>query len=419
MKFNKYINYLMIIFAFIFPLSIAGANIILGIMLILWILEGNFKDKIYNLKQDKIFLSILGIIISITISTLLSNSYNKGFLINSGLKNEFDFIFKDLIWYSVIYIIFKTSIQRIYLDNIISSFLISMFINELLSYSVFFNLINIDYFKNLGLLYKYIAPDDPAPMHHTFYSIYLSITILLLLDKFLKHKDNIILKTGIFIFLISATTNLFINGGRAGQLAILLGSFIYFITYFKTNIKYLFISFSVVISIFVTAYYVSPIFKQRINSAKNNLINAYYKKNFCSSWGQRVGMNIVGFNYLFENPKNMIFGGFAGDAKENYLKYGQEHYKDIFHCFKQQPHLHNQYLQLWMDGGVFAFIFILYLFYNLLVIKTEIPELQYAVIAIFMFSFISDVIYYRSQTAFLLFFIISIIKKYSIKQKGI
>ena len=415
MKINKYINYLMIIFVFIFPLSTAGANIILGLIFVLWILEGNFKEKINNLKKDKIFLSLLGISVSIFISTIFSNSYTKGFLISSGIKNEFDFIFRYLLWSDVLYVIFTTSIKKEYLDKLISSFLIAMFINELISYSVFFNLIDIQYFKKLGLLYKDIYPNNPSPMEHSFYSVYLAITILLLLNQFLKKNENILLKIGIFLFLTSATINLFMNGGRTGQLAIILGFSIYMITYFKANIKYIFFSFVILIGILISAYYVSPIFKQRMNQSKNSLVIIYKNQNFCSSWGQRVGMNIVGFNYLFENPKNFIFGGFAGEAKENYLKYGNNHYKTIFHCFQYQQHLHNQYLQLWMDGGIFAFILILYLFYNLLVIKTEIPSLQYAIIIVMMFAFISDIFLYRSRTVYLVLFIIGIIHNYSIK----
>ncbi len=416
---NKYINYLMILFAFVFPLSIAGANLILGIMSILWILEGNFKEKMDILKKDKIFLSLLGISLLIIISTLLSKSYNNGFLINTGLKNEFDFVFRHLLWSDVLYMIFSTSIKKYYLDKIISSFLIAMFINELISYSIFFNLIDINYLKKIGLLYKLAYPNNPSPMNHSFYSLYLAITILILLDKLIKHNktENFILKVGMFLFLLSATTNLFINGGRTGQIAIILGFAIYIITYFKTNIKYLFFNLIISLGVLISAYSFSPVFKQRINLAKNNLISVYKYQNFCSSWGQRIGMNIVGFNYLFQNPKNFIFGGFAGEAKKNYLTYGNTHYKKIFHCFKNEQHLHNQYLQLWIDGGIFAFILILYLLYNLLILKTEISSLQYALIAVISFSFISDVMLYRLQTAFLLLFIMSLINKYSIKKE--
>ena len=405
----------MIAFAFVFPLSIAGANILLAIMLFLWIIEDNFKNKIFYLKRDKVFLSIVGIILSIFISTLLSKSYINGFLINSGLKNEFDFIFRHLVWTSFLYVIFTTSIKKIYLNKIIEAFLIAMFINELISYSVFFDLIDIDFFKKIGLLYKNAFPNNPSPMHHIFYSLYLAITILFLLDRLLKYKDKFILKIVMFLFLTSATSNLFINGGRTGQLALILGVFIYFVNYFKSNIKYLTASFSIVITIVISAYYISPIFHQRINLAKNSLISVYKNQNFCSSWGKRIGMNIVGFNYLFENPKNTIFGGFAGEAKENYLKFGEKHYKKIFYCFKNQQHLHDQYLQLWMDGGIFAFILILYLFYTLIKEKTEIEELKYAFIIVFMFSFISDVMLYRMQTAYLFLFILAILNKNSIK----
>ena len=413
---NKFLNYTAILFAFVFPLSLAGANVILGLMLLLWIIERNFKHKFELLKKDKVFLSFIGIIVFITLSTLLSNSYNQGFLINSGLKNEFYFIGKHLIWGVLFYLVFISSIKKEYLNKIVSAFLIAMFINEIISYSVFFHLIDIKYFKSIGLLYRGIEYYDPSPMNHSFYSLYLAITILILLDRFLKHKDNIFLKIGILFFLISATTNLFVNGGRTGQLAVILGLFIYFILYFRKNYKYLISGFLIIFIVVGVAYKFSPIFKQRMDKSKTAIEKVINKKYYCTSWGQRIGMNIVGFSYLFDNHRNFIFGGFAGEAKKNYLEYGKKNYKKIFHCFKHQSHLHNQFLQLWIDGGIFTFILTLYLFYNLFRIKTDIFALQFSLNFVIIFSFIADIMLYRAQTAFLLFFIFSFIKLHEKEQ---
>ena len=409
-NFNKYINYLIVLFAFVFPLSLAGANIVLGLILLLWIAERNFKNKFNILKNDKILLSILGIVVFITLSTLFSSHYNQGFLINSGLKNEFDFVGKHLLWEIVLYIVGITSINKEFINKIISAFLIAMFINELISYSVFFHLIDINYFKSIGLLYRDIKYYDPSPMQHSFYSMYLAITILILLDRFLKHKDKLLLKIGIFLFLLSATTNLFINGGRTGQLAVILGLFIYFILYFKNSYKKLLSSFLIIFIVLGIAYKFSPIFQKRMNQSKNSIRTVINNQNYCSSWGQRVGMNIVGFNFLFSTPRNFIFGPGAGIAKKEYLKYGDKNYKKIFHCFKNTIHLHNQFLQLWVDGGIFAFLLMLYLFYNLARLKTDIFALQYSLLIVFVFSFVSDIMFYRSQTYMLFCFIILFIQ---------
>ena len=405
MVLNKYLNILAVIFAFVFPLSIAAANIVLGVMLILWIAQGDWSKKFNQLKKDKILLSILGITILLIISTLLSNSIYDGFALNKS-HNEYGFILKRFIWLSMVYVIFVTSIKKEYLTKIITAFLIAMFINELISYATYFHLIDIDYWKLKKILYHELTYNNPAPMNHTFYSIFLVVTVFLLLTQLFIEK-NIFIKAWILIFLASSTINLFINGGRTGQLAFILASIVYSFIYFRKNIKYIILMFIILISIMISAYKLSPNFHNRISQAVDNINSVYKNRNYNTSWGSRIALDMVSWKYLKQDIKHFILGAGAGDAKKEILKFSKK-YPNLYRALYDKKHLHNQYFQFWVDGSIFALILFLYLLYSALKIKTPNRALQYALITVFAFAFISDLFIYRTTSYILFIFIIAI-----------
>ncbi len=403
---NKALNISAVIFAFVFPLSIAAANIVLGVMLILWIAQGEWSRKFNQLKNDKILLSILGITILLLISTMFSNSIYNGFALNKS-HNEYSFILKRFVWLSLLYPIFITSVTKEYLSKIITAFLVAMFINELISYATYFHLIDIEYWKAKKILYHELAYDNPAPMHHSFYSIFLVVTIFLLLTQLFTEK-NIFMKAWILLFLTSSTVNLFVNGGRTGQLAFILASIIYSITYFREKIKYIILMITILISIIFTAYKFSPIFQSRANLAIHSMNYIYKNRNYNTSWGARVALDIVSWRYLTQDIKHFIFGASAGDAKKEILIFSKK-YPHLYRAVYDKKHLHNQYFQFWVDGSIFALLLFFYMLYSAIKIKTPYRALKYALITVFMFAFISDLFIYRTTSYILFLFVISIL----------
>ena len=412
MNYNRYINILLILFAFAFPISIAAANIILGIMLVLWILEGDFKNKLSKIKKNDIFIIFALIVFTLFISTLFSPEYNQGFQINNRIDNQFEFL-KRFVWIGSFYIIYITSAQKNTAIKMVNSFLIAMFINELISYSIYFKIIDkklLLTLKDMHLMHKLASSINPSPMNHSFYSLYLALTIILLLYKLLNSKNSIYLKIGMFFFTLSALTNLFINAGRTGQLAIILGLIVFFITYIK-NKKALFLIIIITLIIPIIAYKMSPNFKRRVDTSLYTY-KLIQKNNYCSSWGERVGMVKTSFDYLTANAKNFILGAGNGIAKREYLNFTKQHYPNIYKCIKHERTLHNQYLQLWIDGGIFALILMLYLLNALLKKNRQNFYLNSALVTIFAFSFISDVMIYYSKTLILFLFILIVIQYY-------
>ncbi len=332
------------------------------------------------------------------ISTLFSHSIKNGFLISSGYKNEYQFIVKHFIWLFSFYILLITS--KIEKKKIITSFLLGMFFSEIVSYLIFFHLINIDYFKHLRLLNRGVSYINPSPfMHHTFYSVFLAVSILIILDN-LKNFNGFLKVLSLF-FLISATVNLFINGGRTGQVAFLLSIVIYMEFKYK-NFKVFVGSLFILIGIVFLGYEFSPVFKQRAKLAFQN-IELVKKGNFDTSWGKRIAVDIVGFEIL-KKPKVFVFGLGAGDAKKEFYAFAKKYNKKMYNQFKNLVHLHNQFLQFWIDGGFLLFLLYVLLFYFWT--KFSPTPLTIALITVFIVGSFADVIIYRPKTFMLFLFLL-------------
>jgi O-antigen ligase len=216
---------------------------------------------------------------------------------------------------------------------------------------------------------------------------------------------------------------IFLLGSRAGVLALIINFLIILIYFGKkyTNFK-LIIAGSVLIgSVFVSSYYFIPQVKHRINMAIYDIEKVYKSNNYNTSLGIRVALYETSFKLLLDNPKSFIFGLGYGDAKlkfKNYLDKNEPNKAFI----AIQPHVHNQYLQTWIDGGLFAML--LYLWMLITLLKLKIPHYYklglYGFVSSFAVLGFSDIIYHRGVIlglfAFGIGLFLSIVQHYSKNQ---
>ena len=402
---NSLKAYLIYFYSLVFPVSAAFSNIILGLLIICSLLERNLKEKFKVIKNNKLVLIIYAIPLLLFISTILSSTASHGFFMNSGINNEYEFIIKHFIWLNFLFLILMTS--KFDIQKVIKMFLIGIFFSETISYLVFFHIIDINYFKKIGLLYRHIAYNNPSPfMHHSFYSIYLAVSIILIFDNLSKLKG--IFKIISMTFLFSATMNLFLNGGRIGQIAFFIGVILYVYKKYK-NVKLFIFTIIVLSFVFMLAYKISPIFKTRANMAYNGITKVVLHKNYGSSWGRRIAADIAVLKIMLNNPKYILFGFGAGNAKKVFFEKGEKNASSEINFIKNFSHVHNQYFQLWIDGSILAFLLIFLFFYFLY--RYNPSALTLSFIGIISFSFIADVIWYRPQTYILILFMSAILYK--------
>jgi len=151
------------------------------------------------------------------------------------------------------------------------------------------------------------------------------------------------------------TINMFITGGRAGQVMYFVMLTILIFQFFgKEKLKSLLTVFVLVPLIFFTAYQSSNIFQSRVDQAVNNTINFEINRN--SSVGERINFAINTWDVIKENP---IIGVGTGDFPSEYKKINQ------INSPQMQPttNPHNMYTLVTMQLGFIGLMSLLSIFY--------------------------------------------------------
>jgi O-antigen ligase len=183
-------------FAFTLPLSRAAVTLFIILFPIIWLLEGNFKNKFLQIKASKLLLVTTSFLIFEFLSITWSTDTQQAL----AAARMYTY------WFAIF--VLATSIKKEWVNKIITFFLYGMVISEVFAYLIFFDIYAI----------KGQAPDYPSPfMMHIDYSIFLAFTSILLLNRIFSNRYTRSEKIVMFIFFATVTTNLFISTGRTGQ----------------------------------------------------------------------------------------------------------------------------------------------------------------------------------------------------------
>ncbi|ADN08337.1 O-antigen ligase family protein [Sulfurimonas autotrophica] len=358
---NTYINYLIIAYAFSFPISKAAVNIIEVLMILLWIYQDNWNHKIKLLKSSKFIIFISLFILYNVISILWAS--DTIFALNYIGK------YHHFLMIPIIY----TALEKKYINYVLSAFVASVFISEIMSYGIYFKLFT----------YKHATPEFPTPfMHHITYSVILAFTSTILLINFFMAKE---LRYKIFniLFFITLTINLFINGGRTGQLLFVILLFTLFFMFMKSKIKAIILSTVIIITILLLAYNFSSNFNSRIHQLQSGLHKAIDKKDYTDQGGMRIVMIKIGTETFLDN---FIKGtGIGNVMKDANIYSAKNHYKTRdMHIFGD---FHNVFINTAAQLGILGLIILLAIFYSLLSLKFKTKQ-YYILNLMFVISFI-------------------------------
>jgi len=363
------INYLIILFAFVVPISRAGISILSVLMILLWLIEGDFKRKINQLKDNSIIIALGLFIVFCYISISWTDVNN--------IKDGLDDATKTLRLILLPLLVISTSLKAENISKVITAFLLGMLISEILSYGIFFELWILPY--GVGV------PHDPTPfMHHLDYATFLTFTSLLLLNRFFA-TNNIGLKTFYFIYFLFVTSNLFLNGGRTGHFAFAVSIFAVGFLNIKSKIKAFFSMLLLVVAIFYTAYHVSPVFKTRFDQGAKEIshIKADSTSQYQGSFGMRLGSWIVSVDIIKDN---FLFGVGAGSEGDSIRDYSLRNEDKSLHVVHDVGNFHNQFVEIFVKLGMVGLIFYIMIWYSIAKINiksTNLSNLRYIFIAVF------------------------------------
>jgi O-antigen ligase len=338
---DKTFQFLLIILAFLMPLTVFGGNLIIVIICFLWLFSGNYKSKFNQIINNKLMIaSILFFFIHVV-----------GLIWTEDLPWGLHIVHK--MWYFIgLFPILYTIVRKDYISHYISAFLLAISITEVCSYLVWFEIIEP---------FKHATVSNPTPfMSHISYNPILALAIYLVLHEifFNKKIKNIVFSLYSF-FAISMIINMFITGGRAGQVAFFAMLVILIIQILdKQRIKSLIIISIVIPGIFFAAYQTSNLFQQRVDLAYNQTL-AYHPGSL-NSIGYRITFALNSWEVIKENP---IIGIGTGDFPIEHNKISQIKTPYIFSILPNTTNPHNMYILIVMQLGVIGLISMLSIFY--------------------------------------------------------
>ena len=369
-NFEKTIYYSVIIFAFILPLSRALISFFIIFLPLIWLFQGEFEKKYNQIKSSKVLLAISFFLLLSLIS----------FIWTENLKLGMNVFLTDMYLFTLFVI--ATSIKKEQVQLIISSFLLGMFISEIIAYGVFFELWT---FKNATVT-------NPSPfMMHIDYSVFMAFTSILLLNRILSNYYTLKQKLIYLLFFITVTGNLFLAIGRTGQVAFIVGILLITIIHFRLTIKSVLISILLLSVIFPIAYNVSDTFKVRVSAGVSD-IEKISEMNFNSSWGIRVAYYIVSFDAIKENPLLGIGIGDYKDAIASTLEKNEYPFiNEKTKKFMTKYHPHSQYLLILLQMGAIGLLLFFYLIYQLYRLKIKDKEIKDLSILFTTVFFISSI----------------------------
>jgi len=321
---------LLISLAFLMPITVSGANVLIVIICFLWLLSGNYKYKYLQILESKLLIASIIFFMLHVVGLAWTEDFKWGLHI---IHKMWYFI---LLW-PVLHSIVKKENISLY----IYSFLLAISLTEVISYLIWFELI---------VPFKHATVLNPTPfMSHISYNPILTIAIYLVAHELLFNTKLGQLKFFLYgFFCLTMTLNMFITGGRAGQVMyFVMLSILIFQFFDRQKVKSLISIFILVPAIFISAYQTSYIFKSRVDKAIVNTMT--YETNKNTSVGHRFTFAIHSWEIIKKNP---IFGVGTGDFPKEYKKINEIKTPEV----PNTTNPHNMYTLILVQFGLLGLI---------------------------------------------------------------
>lgn len=395
-KIFYFLNYLIMLFALVMPINPYLGKKVFAVIGILWLFSVDYKKSFKVILDSKILVPIILFSLMYIVSILWSNN------VEYGLK----WVGVHLTYFLLPIIVFSTVLTKEFSYRVIAFFIFSMMINEIISYGIFFGLVD----TVLG--YKvHGTASNPVPFQvsHIPYSLYIAFTIFLGLYS-IKYQKYLPFKIITTIFVVTMTINLFLSSGRTGQFVFVMTSICFLFIYFIRYKKIFFSMIVVLVSVFVLAYSYSSTFQQRVIAGKSDIEKVLFDSNYNSSLGVRLGSYKIAPNLLLDN--NILVGIGVGDIgdvvhKRTTLVFGKNS------AFEQQKGLlHNTFLEILLTLGIVGFSIFIWFLYSLVFSSTfnhYNKYIRYLLLFSIVFSGLSASFYSFKEIMFLFALFIPIV----------
>jgi len=345
-KFNleKTNQFLLMALAFLMPLTVALANLIIVIIVLLWIFSGDYKKKYNEIINSKLMIASIVFYCLHVIGMLWTEDFQWGL-----------HILHKMWYFLLLWPVLFTIVNKEYTKYYIYAFLLAMALTEILSYLVWFEIIGE---------FRKAYYDNPTPfMSHISFNPFLAFAIYLVSHEILLNKGISKIKFWSYnLFAAMMVFNMFITGGRAGQVMFFAMIMILSFQYFRHQKIKAFISTMILIpGIFFTAYQVSPLFKERAILAIDEIVNYDIEtvasdQSVLSSVGVRILFTLNSWEIIKENA---LLGVGTGDFPTEYKKISTR----ISPMAPYANNPHNMYVLVLVQLGIVGLLSMLSIMY--------------------------------------------------------
>ena len=328
---------LLIMLAFFFPLTVFGGNLIIVIIVLLWLMSGNYRFKLEQIFSSKLMVS----------SIIFFSIHAIGLIWTEDIAWGLHILHK--MWYFLLlFPILYTIVQKKFIRYYVIAFIASITLTEVISYLIWFELIPP---------FRVGTVENPTPfMSHISYNPILAFSIYLVSHEFFFNKGLSRFNFWLYSFLmISMSVNMFITGGRAGQVAFFtLLAILIFQFFSNEKVKSLFVTMLIIPVIFFSAYQSSDLFSKRVDAAIQNTI--HYEDNRFTPIGLRITYARNSWKIIKDHP---FIGVGTGDFPVEYKKINE------LYPTSQPPttNPHNMYVLILVQIGLVGLISMLSIFY--------------------------------------------------------
>ena len=333
-KIKDISSYIIIAFIFAIPVSTSLADILAVLIILLWLADGNFKEKFTEIGQNRVALAILVYLALHLFGLLWTEDLAWGLY---TLKKQWKLLLMPVV---------MSMVKKEHVEYYLSAFIAAMLLSMLLSYMIWFGLITMK--SDSG---------SPVPfMAHVVYTPFMAFTAYLLLARMTLARDPLSARVTMGLISCLACFNIFITSGRIGQLAFAALMLLLGLQYFqKTHNRKAALIFCMVPCLLFAAYATMPIFKDRVDSTCRQLTN--FDGHGHDSVTERLTFMINSMEIIKKYP---ILGVGTGDFPSEYRKN-----EVIISPSALGPieNPHNQYLLTTGQFGAMGLITLLAIFY--------------------------------------------------------
>lgn len=336
---NKAQQVLFILLGITIPTSIAITNLVIGLLALCWIIEGDFKNKFKAIKASKWILSVFALIALYGLGMLWGNTH-----LNANWQ------FQRLALLLVFPVLRTMNLKQETIRNGVVAFLITTFISALVSIAInnniilpideYFSFINYDWSISAFIKYNY---------HNVILSLSFTISLYILIEKKSKYKVALVL------FIIAYAISIFTERGRAGQVIFNLSALFYIIYYNRKHLLRLLAFIILLFSFQFIVYKTTKVYKNRFDAVSNIIVN-----NGEAGKGKLEDIRYVfvreSVNRILQKP---IWGYGTGSFGKIFIDE-----VDSGHDFQLHTTPHNQYLYVWFELGILGLILLLFIFYH-------------------------------------------------------